>query len=193
MLPRRRSPRKRCYGESSWRASALRHDEAGPGEWPSVITDGGACDPECKTAAQGAARLYERLGHHVEEDTPRISVDDIDSGPIFASNLTMIVDLIAKATGKTPAPEEFEGFTWSLYQFGKTFSAAQYHLGRTNLHRLSRQIAAWQQTYDAWITPVLATPPPKIVALSYDQIDLAKGWAPIVRYIVFTVLQNMTG
>jgi amidase len=156
--------------------------------------DGEACDPECKAAAEGAATLCEKLGHHVEEGAPHVSIDDIgDPGPIVASNLTMTVDLIAKAMGKMPVREEFEGYTWSLYQFGKTFSAAQYHLSRANLQRASRQVAAWQQPYDAWITPVLATQPLKIGAVSYDEIDLTKGWAPVVRYIVFTVLQNMTG
>lgn len=72
--------------------------------------DGEACDPECKAAAEGAATLCEKLGHHVEDGAPQVSIDDIgDPGPIFASNLTMTVDLIAKATSKTPAREEFEG------------------------------------------------------------------------------------
>jgi amidase len=157
--------------------------------------DSEECDPECKAATEAAASLCEKLGHHVEEGMPQVSGDDIgaNGGPIFASSLTMLVDFIAKATGKTPAREEFEGFTWNLYQFGKTFSAAQYHLCRANLQRLSRQVAAWQQPYDAWITPVLATPPLKIGTVNYDEIDLMKGWAPIFRYIVFTVLQNITG
>lgn len=156
--------------------------------------DGEACDPECKAAAETAATLCEQLGHHVEEGAPQISSDDIvDSGPLLASNLTMIVDLIARATGKTPAREEFEGFSWNLYQLGKTYSAAQYHVGRANLQRVSRQIARWQQPYDAWITPVIATPPLKIGAVNYDDVDLAKGWAPMIRYLVFTLLQNITG
>jgi len=40
--------------------------------------------------------------------------------------------------------------------------------------RLPRQVAAWQQPYDAWITPVLATPPQKIGTVNYDEIDLMK-------------------
>jgi len=156
--------------------------------------DSEACDPECEAATQAAATLCEKLGHHVEEGMPQLSGDEIgDAGLIAASSLTMIIDLISKATGKTPTREEFEGYTWNLYQLGKTFSAAQYHLCRANLQRLSRQVAAWQQPYDAWITPVLATPPLKIGAVNYDEIDLTKGWAQIVRYIMLTRLQNITG
>jgi len=152
--------------------------------------DGEACDPECKAATEAAATPCGKLGHHVEKGMPQVSGDDIgaaNAGPIFTSNLTMLVDFIAKATGKRPAREEFESFTWNTYQFGKTFSGAQYHLCWANMHRLSRQVAAWQQPFDAWITPVLTTPPLKIGTVNYEEINLLKDWARIVRYIVFTV------
>jgi Asp-tRNA(Asn)/Glu-tRNA(Gln) amidotransferase A subunit family amidase len=62
------------------------------------------------------------------------------------------------------------------------------------LQGLSRQVAAWQQTYDdAWITPVLATPPMKIGSINLEETDLMKGWAPIAAYVPFTALQNITG
>lgn len=105
----------------------------------------------------------------------------------------MIIDFIANAAGKTPTREEFEGLTWSFYQFGKTITAAQYQLCWANLQRLSRQIAAWQQPYDAWITPVLATPPMKIGTLNFEETDLMKVWVPIASYVPFTALQNITG
>jgi amidase len=113
--------------------------------------------------------------------------------PIFASGLTMVVDFIAKATGKTPAREEFEGLTWGGYQFGKTITAAQYQRCWANLQGVSRRVAGWQQPYDAWITPVLATPPMKIGAVNVEETDLMKAWAPIATYVPFTALQNITG
>ena len=82
------------------------------------------------------------------------------------------VDSIAKAASKTPARDDFEGFTWSLYQLGKTITAAQYQLCWANLQGFSRKVAAWQQAYDAWITPVLATPPTKIGSINLAAISL---------------------
>jgi amidase len=157
--------------------------------------DGHAFDPECEAATKAAAKLCEKLGHHVDEGMPQVSVDyiDTDFSPIWASGLTMIIDFIANAAGKTPTREQFEGLTWGFYQFGKTITAAQYQLCWGNLQRLSRQIAAWQQPYDAWITPVLATPPMKIGTLNLEETDLAKAWAPIANYAPFTALQNFTG
>jgi amidase len=99
----------------------------------------------------------------------------------------------AKAASKTPARDNFEGFTWSLYQFGKTITAAQYQLCWANLQGLSRKVAAWQEPYDAWITPVLATPPMKIGSVNFEETDLMKIWAPIASYVPFTALQNITG
>ena len=113
--------------------------------------------------------------------------------PIWASGLTMLIDFIARAAGKEPARQEFEGLTWGLYQFGKTITAAQYQLCWAALQGAARQIAAWQQSYDAWITPVLAQPPLKISSVNLEETDLMKGFAPIINYIPFTAMQNFTG
>lgn len=156
--------------------------------------DGGAFDPECKAATEAAATLCEKLGHHVEEGMPQVPGDiGASFSAIWASGLATVVDLIAKAAGKTPEREEFEGLTWSLYQFGKTITATQYQSCWVSLQGLSRQIAAWQQSYDAWITPVLATPPMRIGTLNFEETDLMKIWGPIASYVPFTALQNMTG
>jgi amidase len=84
--------------------------------------DAEAFDPECKAATEAAAKLCEKLGHRVEEGMPQVSPEDLRANlrPIWASGLTMLIDSIAKAAGSTPVREEFEGLTWSLYQFGKT-------------------------------------------------------------------------
>ena len=156
---------------------------------------GKAFDPECKAATEAAAKLCAKLGHHLEEAMPQISGSDLGANffPIWASGLAMVVDSVAQAAGKTPMRDEFEGLTWSLYQFGKTITAAQYLLCWASLQRLSRQVAAWQQAYDAWITPVLATPPVKIGTVNFGETELPRGWAPIARYVPFTALQNITG
>src|SRR5947207_384047 len=52
---------------------------------------------------------------------------------------------------------------------------------------------ARRQAYDAWITPVLAQPPLKIGSVNLEETDLMKGFAPIIGYVPFTGLQNITG
>ncbi len=157
--------------------------------------DGQPFDPECKAAAEAAAKLCEELGHRVEEGMPQASpaIISVNFLPIWASGLTMLIDFIARSTGKEPARQEFEGLTWALYQYGKTITAAQYQFCWTTLQGAARQIAAWQKPYDAWITPVLSQPPLKIGTVNLEETDLMKGFAPIINYIPFTAMQNFTG
>src|SRR5262249_476322 len=110
-----------------------------------------------------------------------------------ASGRAMLFDSTTNAEEKPPTRNECEVLPWISYQFGKPIPAAQYQLCWTNLQRLSRQIAAWQLPYDAWITPVLATPPMKIGTLNFEETDLMKVWVPIANYVPFTALQNITG
>jgi amidase len=155
-------------------------------------------DPECKAASEAAAKLCAKLGHHVEEGGPQLSVDETANLRtnfivIWAAGLAMVVEFFAKTLGKTPAREDFEGLTWGFYQFGKTITAAQYQLCWASLQASSRQVARWQQHYDAWITPVLGRPPLEIGALNLDETDVMKGLAPILGYVPFTGMQNVTG
>jgi amidase len=157
--------------------------------------DGAAFDPECQAATEAAARLCAKLGHDVEEGMPQVSIGDFRANflSIWASGLTMLADLHAKAAGRTPAREDFEGLTWGLYELGKTITAAQYQLCWARLQGLSRRVAAWQQRYDAWITPVLVRPPMEIFAVDLEETDPVKAWKPMIDYVPFTPLQNVSG
>jgi len=157
--------------------------------------DGSAFDPECKAAVEAAAKLCAKLGHHVEEGMPQVSPLFFIAHflPVWGSGLTMLIDFIAAASGRSPVREEFEGLTWGLYQYGKRVTAAQYQLCWATLQGVTRKVAAWQQPYDAWITPVLAQPPLKIGSVDLEETDLMKGFAPIINYIPFSALQNVTG
>ncbi|MCL2430881.1 MAG: amidase family protein, partial [Alphaproteobacteria bacterium] len=158
----------------------------------------GEVDPECKAATEAAAKLCATLGHHVEEGRPQLRPDDEANFPrnftaIWSAGLAMTVEFYGKTFGKTPAREDFEGLTWGLYQLGKTITAAQYLLSWAGLQAISRQVARWQQPYDAWITPVLGRPPLEIGAFNGDETDVTRAFAPIVSYVPFTPWQNVTG
>jgi hypothetical protein len=71
---------------------------------------------------QQIAEWLEKLG--MSEYAQRFAENDINFSMLRV--LTMVMDFVAKAAGKTPAREEFEGLTRSLYQFGKTVTASQY-------------------------------------------------------------------
>jgi amidase len=156
----------------------------------------GEVDPECKAASEAAAKLCAKLGHRVEEGRPTLDEASFRTNfiMIWAAGLAMVVEFYAKTVGKTPAREDFEGLTWGFYQFGKAMTAAQYQLCWAGLQASSRQVARWQQPYDAWITPVLGQPPLEIGALNLEETDvMRRGLAPILSYVPFTWGQNVTG
>jgi amidase len=99
-------------------------------------------DPECKAASEAAAKLCEKLGHHVEEGRPQLPADDETNFrtnfiTIWATGLAMLVEFFGKALGKTPARKDFEGLTWGFYQFGKTITAVQYQRSWASLQASS--------------------------------------------------------
>jgi amidase len=156
---------------------------------------GKAFHPDVQAAVLHAARLAEAQGHRVEEASPTINMDILAGAfmPIWASGIAFLVDGIAMLTGKEPRQQEFQGLSWTTYQMGKTITAAQYQMCWFQMHAVARDIAAWHQTYDLWLTPTLGTPPAKISQFNMQETDMQKAWAPIIDYVPFTAMQNATG
>jgi hypothetical protein len=119
---------------------------------------------------------------------PQVSQGDLANfEPIFVSGLTMVVDFIAKATGKTPAREEFEGLTWAGYQFGKTITAAQYQLCWASLQGVSRRVAGWQQPY---AVETLSSDLERYLSQSRPQPSSASGGFEHLRRFPAVVIQQ---
>lgn len=152
-------------------------------------------DPECREAVEHAAKLCADLGHAVEDGTPPVQVADLVGifMAIWASGLATFVNAIALATGRKPAPSDFQGLTWALYRFGTTVGAAQYQAGWAVIQSVARHIARWHERYDIWLTPMLTRPPAKIGAFDLESTDVMEGFRPFIDYAPFTGLQNATG
>jgi amidase len=157
--------------------------------------DGLPLHPDCREAVLAAAKLCEQLGHTVEEAAAKI-----DRAPLvvafmaaWTSNLAAGIDGIARLTGQTPQPDLFEGLTWGLYEAGKRITASEYLLAKTVLQRASRQAAQFHETYDVWLTATLGRPPIKLGTFDLEERDPVKSFAPIIDYVPFTAMQNVTG
>ena len=142
-----------------------------------------------------AAKLCADLGHEVEEATP-----DLDQSvliPMFmvlwGANLAAGIDTIALLTGQTPKPELFEGLTWGLYEAGKTLSASQYLMARDKMNVAARSAAKFHETYDMWLCATLGLPPVKLGTFDMEERDPQKSFAPLIDYVPFTAMQNVTG
>jgi len=157
---------------------------------------GTAVHADCVAAVKDAARLCEDLGHHVEEAAPNVqATEQIMQAfiAIWASGNAAGIDRWAVAMGKTPTEDQFEPVTWALYQQGKTITGGDYLIAVSVLQTITRQVAAFYDKYDLWLTPTLGSPP---VPLGYLLEDPTRADGDISRaaeFVPFTPLINATG
>jgi len=157
--------------------------------------DGNLLHPDCVAAVKTAAKLCEQLGHDVEEASP-----DLDQATLIPSfmafwsaNLSAGIDMIARLTGQTPKAELFEGLTWGLYEAGKTVRASDYLMAKMAMQKAMRDTAKFHETHDVWLSATLGLPPVKLGTFDMDERDPVKSFAPLIDYVPFTAMQNVTG
>ena len=156
---------------------------------------GAPAHPDCVAATEAAARLCEELGHIVEEAAPAFDVEGLDANynRIFAVGATANIQLRARAIGKELNSEAFERVTWAMVEMGRSISAPDYVMMVNRLHGISREIAAFFETYDALLTPSLAEPPVELGVLDMMSDDLAAYTERLWRFTPFTYPFNVTG
>jgi amidase len=157
--------------------------------------DGRPLHDDCIAAVRAAADLCERLGHNVEEGSP-----DLDQSllipafmALWGANLAAGIDYLSHLVGRAPTADDFEGLTWGLYEAGKQVSASQYLLAKGVMAQATRQAAAFHETYDLWLTATLGTPPVKLGTFDMEERDPQRSFAPLIDYVPFTAMQNVTG
>jgi amidase len=156
---------------------------------------GAPLHPECVAAVEATAKLLADLGHIVEEAAPSIDGGMLSGAflAVFMSGHASMIDGFAMLNGRTPAEQDFEGLTWSLYQFGKQVTASQYLLSIAMLQMAARQVGRFHQTYDCWMTPTLGAPPLRLGTIDVNERDAMAGFAAVAEYLPFTPIQNATG
>ncbi len=160
-----------------------------------TLMDGRPLHPDCLAAVDAAAALCTALGHHVEEAKPAISPEAMTMPffTIWAGGLAMQIDALIAQHGGSADLDHLEGLTLGLYRMGQQISAAQYMAAHLAFQRVGREVAAWQQTHDMWLTPTLGGPPMPIGTMNFDLTDPMAAYAPVLDYTPFTPLQNATG
>jgi amidase len=157
--------------------------------------DGKPLHPDCVSAIKHAAKICADLGHDVEEAMPVL--DQSILIPMFmvlwGGNLAAGIDTVARLTGQTPKADMFEGLTWGLYQAGKAISASEYLQAKDGMNIAARSMAAFHETYDMWLSATLGEPPVKLGTFDMDERDPKKSFAPLIDYVPFTAMQNVTG
>jgi amidase len=128
----------------------------------AAAPNGAAVHPECRRALEDAAALCASLGHVVEEAAPTLPEEYFSwflTG--FLAAVAQEFVLAAEITGTRARRAEVEDATWLCFRLGRAFSAAELSVALERLHRATRGIAPFFETYDLLLTPALAMPPVK--------------------------------
>jgi amidase len=177
----------------------LEQVETAPGQLRIALTtaafNGVPVHGDCVAATLEAARLCEELGHRVEEASPAFDVAGLDQNynRIFAVNAAANIRLRARSIGEEPAPDGFERVTWAMVELAGRISAPEYVQMLNRLHGISREIAAFFETYDVLLTPTLAEPPVRLGILDMMSEDLDAFSERLWRFTPFTYSFNVTG
>jgi amidase len=150
---------------------------------------------DCVSAVRDAARLCADLGHEVEEATISADAQGTTDSFVtaFSAGLAWNIDYMARATGRTPTPDQFEPLTWAFYEMGRQHSASSYLLAVTDLQKMTREIGRFMEGYDVWLTPTLAEPPVPLGTFDSPPENPLQGVLRMAEYIPFTPICNFTG
>ena len=122
----------------------------------------GGVDEANIQAVQDAARLLETLGHTVEEAAPAI-----DGRAVANAYLTMYLGQVAADVAESAAPDSaFELETGLLAALGRALNAAEYVTAHRAWNGFARALGQFHETYDLWLLPTVAGPPPRIGELA---------------------------
>ncbi len=145
-------------------------------------------DPECIGAWENTSRLLESLGHEVVDiDVPLPR----DAVPVFETCWAVLT-----ALSVVNLPEEkrslLRPLTRWLAERGSAVSGPEFGLAIGELRRVAARTLAALSSYDAVLTPTLATPPLRVGAIRDDN-DPAADFEAQKRFTPYTSMWNVTG
>lgn len=161
--------------------------------------DGSMPDADVIAATEAAAALCEELGHEiVETDTmPGYDSDFIDQFlVVWASGPAQLVAMAEQQTG-TPIEESqlLEPWTIGLARsFAETTARNPDALEESlaEFLRIEAEMSAFFENFDLWLTPVLASAPPRIGEQA-PTVDFETLRDRTTSYVAYTAQHNVAG
>jgi len=153
--------------------------------------------PDCRAAAESAARLLESLGHAVEPSHPG-ALDEVEVGRhfsmMYATHVARMVDVLGELTGASFGPDDLDPLNWALTELGRACTAQQYLATVDWLHGYTRRMAGWWASgFDLLLTPTLPQPPPPLGTFTPVREDPVAAGMRAAQFAGFTSPFNMTG
>ncbi len=152
-------------------------------------------DPVCRAALEETAKLCEDLGHHVEWAAPQYDKERFLKafGATWTAFAAWAIRYWSNCCGLEPREEMFEANTWQMYLSGERRYSGAYLQAIQEIQFISRQVAAFFQTYDLTLTPTLARPPAPLGYFAWDGGKRDEFLAHLGEFSGFTAIANGTG
>ncbi|MDQ0391015.1 amidase [Labrys monachus] len=117
--------------------------------------------PDVKAAVLDAARLFESLGHDVEEYAFKLDLEAAwwRYNDIIAVETAGEFDRLAEAVGRPVGEADLAPFNWSMLRHAATLSATHYSASIAAIRKAGQQIALELAPFDVFVTPTLTQTP----------------------------------
>jgi amidase len=155
----------------------------------------GELHPDAIAGVRDTAKLCEDLGHEVTEAHPTLNGEQLVEAftVMWQAGVAETIAAIAQVIGRQPNDSEIEPLTRTLAEEGQKIDAASYLLAVSQMQLMARQVAAFQEQYDLWLTPTLGEPPVPLGTFDSPPDDPMYGFTRAAEFVPFTPLQNATG
>jgi amidase len=156
---------------------------------------GNSLDPEIAGATEATAKLCAELGHEVEEASFKLDTQTLLPAffAVYTAGLAATIDTMAKLIGRAPNAGDFEAMTWNVYEIGRAVTASQYLMAIGAMQRAGRNLAAFFEHRDIWLTPSLGALPLPVGLIKVDDPDARLSDPRIAAFAHYNPLYNVSG
>ena len=151
-------------------------------------------EPACLDAANEAAVLCEKLGHHVEEARPSLNGQELNQAfmLIAMSDVYAALKRAERELGRSIPAADLEPITAAVLAMAAEIRAHQLLDADHILQRAAIDMARFQKDFDVVLTPGVAQAPVNLGVLALDRS--VPEWSEAMgRFSPFTSLYNQTG
>lgn len=129
--------------------------------------------PDCVAAVNATVKLCEELGHEVVEAAPTFDPTEFAQAfmTIMCGEVRAELEEAIEVIGRKATPSDVEPTTWVLGMLGDATSSAEFVRAQHKIQKATRQIGAFFQTYDLFLSPTLAEPPIPVGSLKLSETE----------------------
>lgn len=163
--------------------------DAFPGVMPS--------DPEAIAVSRAVAARLEAMGHHVEEATPDVDVQESHRAcyDLFLSRVVNFVKGLAVAMGREPGPDTLEAMTLAAMDEARAMTIERLYGALARLEHLSLAMDRFMEGYDLLVMPGVSKAPYPI-GFADPQRPAPSGhgyWVEEMPYFAMSPMFNVSG